>query len=81
MTIACEASARTMSLSVIPPTPLSRTRTGTSSFWSFSSSLVRASIEPWTSALMMRFHHLPCQLNSMSHHHHRVFCEKSRFGK
>ena len=40
MTIACEASARRMSLSVIPPTALSRMRIGTSSFSSFSSSLV-----------------------------------------
>ena len=55
MTIASEASARRMSLSVMPPTPFSRMRIGTSAFWSFSSSLVRASSDPWTSALRIRF--------------------------
>ena len=54
MTIACEASARTMSLSEIPPTAFKSTRIGTSSFSSFSSSFMRASSEPWTSALKIR---------------------------
>ena len=39
MTMACEASARMMSLSVIPPTALRRMRIGTSVFSSFSSLL------------------------------------------